>query len=217
MEIVGGRPAFDVPQRLFPVERRFLELDGARIHYVDEGTGNTLLLLHGNPSWSFLYRKIIAALKSDFRCVALDFPGYGLSDPAPGYHFTPKEHSDVLERFVDRLGLGRADRPRLRRPPAGAGAALDHWQHVRLAACCGTAYSCLQLDHGWADWPLADVRVQLRTEGVLRTWLRTEATARSPRDVPRTLAKSGPADRCGNCSATAHPCDQLPPRSRSRV
>jgi haloalkane dehalogenase len=82
-----------------------MDLDGGCIHYVDEGAGETLLLLHGNPSWSFLYRKIIAALKSDFRCVALDFPGYGMSDAPAGYGFTPKEHSDVLEHFVDRLGL----------------------------------------------------------------------------------------------------------------
>jgi len=75
------------------------------IHYVDEGTGDALLLLHGNPSWSFLYRKIIAALRGDFRCVALDFPGYGLSDAAPDYLFTPREQSGVLERFVDRLRL----------------------------------------------------------------------------------------------------------------
>ena len=96
---------FPVPTVLFPVEHRFLNLDGARIHYVDEGSGETLLLLHGNPSWSFLYRKIIAALKSDFRCVALDYPGYGMSDAPPGYGFTPREHSAVLEHFVDRLGL----------------------------------------------------------------------------------------------------------------
>jgi len=96
---------FAVPTELFPVEHRFLDLDGARIHYVDEGSGETLLLLHGNPSWSFLYRKIIAALRSDFRCVALDYPGYGMSDAPPGYGFTPREHSLVLERFVDRLGL----------------------------------------------------------------------------------------------------------------
>jgi haloalkane dehalogenase len=82
-----------------------LDLDGVRIHYVDEGEGETLLLLHGNPSWSFLYRKIIAALKSDFRCVAMDYPGYGMSDAPPRYGFTPQEHSKVLERFVERLGL----------------------------------------------------------------------------------------------------------------
>jgi haloalkane dehalogenase len=96
---------FEVPERLFPVEHKFIDLDGAHIHYVDEGAGETLLLLHGNPTWSFLYRKIIAALKSDYRCVALDYPGYGMSDAPRGYGFTPREHSMVLERFVDRLGL----------------------------------------------------------------------------------------------------------------
>jgi len=96
---------FTVPYRLFPVEHRFLDLNGARIHYVDEGSGETLLLLHGNPAWCFLYRKIIAALRRGFRCVALDYPGYGMSDAAAGYGFTPREHSLVVERFVDRLGL----------------------------------------------------------------------------------------------------------------
>jgi len=96
---------FHVPVELFPFEHRFLDLDGARIHYIDEGVGETLLLLHGNPSWSFLYRKIIAALKGEFRCVALDFPGYGMSDAPPAYGYTPREHSEILERFVDHLGL----------------------------------------------------------------------------------------------------------------
>src|SRR5262249_55276411 len=94
-----------VPANLFPVTHRFLDLDGTRIHYVDEGAGEVLLLLHGNPSWSFLYRKIIAALQDSFRCIALDYPGYGLSGAPAGYGFTPGEHSAVLEHFVDRLGL----------------------------------------------------------------------------------------------------------------
>jgi haloalkane dehalogenase len=84
---------FPVRRELFPVEHRFLELDGAQIHYVDEGAGDTLLLLHGNPSWSFLYRKIIAGLKDAYRCVALDFPGYGMSSAPPAYGHTPREHS----------------------------------------------------------------------------------------------------------------------------
>jgi len=98
-------PPFQVPRELFPVEHRFIELDGARIHYVDEGAGEPVLLLHGNPTWSFLYRKIIAGLSDEFRCVALDYPGYGMSDAAPGYGYTPAEHSAVLERFVDELRL----------------------------------------------------------------------------------------------------------------
>ncbi len=101
----GGTGTFHVPQELFPVEHRFVDIDGARIHYVDEGVGETLLLLHGNPTWCFLYRKIIAGLRDSFRCVALDFPGYGMSDAPAGYTFTPREHSIVLEHFVDRLNL----------------------------------------------------------------------------------------------------------------
>lgn len=96
---------FAVPAELFPVEHRFLDLDGARIHFVDEGRGETLLLLHGNPAWSFLYRKMITRLRQRFRCVALDYPGYGMSEAPPGYGYTPQEHSAVLERFVDRLAL----------------------------------------------------------------------------------------------------------------
>jgi len=102
---MSATPRFRVPTSLFPVEHRFVEVAGARIHYVDEGAGETLLLLHGNPAWCFLYRKIIATLKGEFRCIALDYPGYGMSDAPVGYGFTPKEHSEVLERFVDQLNL----------------------------------------------------------------------------------------------------------------
>ena len=98
---------FRVPSQLFPVEHRFLNLDGGRIHYVDEGSGETLLLLHGNPTWSFLYRKIIAGLTSDFRCIALDYPGYGMSEAPADYRYTPQEHSRFVEQFVDTLGLTR--------------------------------------------------------------------------------------------------------------
>jgi haloalkane dehalogenase len=97
--------AFTVRKELFDVEHRFLDVDGARVHYVDEGSGDALLLLHGNPSWSFVYRKIIAALRDEYRCIALDYPGYGMSDAPPGYGFTPAEHSAIVEKVVDRLEL----------------------------------------------------------------------------------------------------------------
>ena len=84
---------FPVPHELFPVEHRFTDVDGAHVHYVDEGVGETILLLHGNPAWSFLYRKIIVGLKPQFRCVAPDYPGYGMSSAPAGYRFTPREHS----------------------------------------------------------------------------------------------------------------------------
>jgi haloalkane dehalogenase len=95
-----------VDRTQFPYESHYLTLsNGARIHYVDEGSGPVLLLLHGNPTWSFLYRRIIAALKDDFRLVAPDYPGFGLSHVPPGYQFTAAEHAAAMADFVERLDL----------------------------------------------------------------------------------------------------------------
>ena len=80
-------------------------VDGARLHYVDEGVGPTLLMLHGNPSSSYLYRHLVARLRDRFRCVAPDLPGFGRSSAPAGYGFTAREHSRVVEHFVDHLGL----------------------------------------------------------------------------------------------------------------
>jgi haloalkane dehalogenase len=99
-----GRPAW-VDDELFPFESRFVAIDGHTIHYVDEGSGTTLLLLHGNPTWSFVYRDVIRALRDEFRCVALDYPGFGLSTPRPRYRYLPEEHAQVVTAFVDALAL----------------------------------------------------------------------------------------------------------------
>ena len=82
-----------------------VEIDGAHVHYVDDGSGPTLLMLHGNPTSSYLYRHIIAGLRNQYRCVALDLPGFGTSTAPPGYGFTPREHSSIVERFVEALAL----------------------------------------------------------------------------------------------------------------
>jgi haloalkane dehalogenase len=94
-----------VPEQLYPFESHFAQNDGAQIHYVDEGSGPPLLLLHGNPTWSFLYREIIKGLSGRFRCIAVDYPGFGLSRAAPGYEFTPAEHSRIVEQLVLQLDL----------------------------------------------------------------------------------------------------------------
>ena len=71
---------FKVDTELFPFKSRSAELgSGATIHFIDEGQGPLLLLLHGNPTWSFLYRNIVSGLKDRFRCIAPDYPGFGLS------------------------------------------------------------------------------------------------------------------------------------------
>lgn len=94
-----------VPDALYPFEDRYAEIEGARVHYVDEGDGPPLLLLHGNPTWSFLYREVILGLRDRFRCVAPDYPGFGLSEAPPGYGYTPAEHANVIEQLVEQLDL----------------------------------------------------------------------------------------------------------------
>ena len=89
----------------FDVRSQWMEIDGSSVHYVDEGEGPTLLMLHGNPTWSFLYRRLISGLSDRFRCVAVDYPGFGLSTSAPGYGFTAREHSVIVAKLVERLDL----------------------------------------------------------------------------------------------------------------
>jgi haloalkane dehalogenase len=97
---------FDVDRALFPFESKFVDSrGGARIHYVDEGQGPVVLMLHGNPTWSFLYRKMIARMSAHFRCVAVDYPGFGLSTAPDGYDFLPSTHANVVSEFVEALDL----------------------------------------------------------------------------------------------------------------
>lgn len=98
------RPGW-VSEELFPFRSRFCEIRGCRVHYVDQGAGPVLLMLHGNPTWSFLYRRLISLLESEFRCIAPDYPGFGLSAAPEGYGYTPREHAEVIKAFIEKLDL----------------------------------------------------------------------------------------------------------------
>jgi haloalkane dehalogenase len=100
----ANRPAW-VPQDLYPFESRFAQIDGSSLHYVDEGDGPPLLMLHGNPTWSFLYRDVIKGLRDRYRCIAPDHLGFGLSRAGAGFGFTAAEHAGVLERLIEQLDL----------------------------------------------------------------------------------------------------------------
>jgi haloalkane dehalogenase len=102
--MVPQRPAW-VPTELYPFTDRYIEIKGNLVHYIDEGAGPPLLLLHGNPTWSFAYRGIIQRLSEGFRCIALDYPGFGMSVARGTYDFRPASHAQVVETFVERLGL----------------------------------------------------------------------------------------------------------------
>ena len=90
---------------LYPFESRFLEVPGGRMHYLDEGEGRPILMLHGNPTWSFYYRELTRALRDRYRVIVPDHIGCGLSDKPPEYPYTLRTHIDNIELLVDHLGL----------------------------------------------------------------------------------------------------------------
>jgi haloalkane dehalogenase len=84
----------------------YVEQGGLRMHYLDEGSGNPVLLLHGEPSWAFLYRKMIPALAGVARVVAPDYFGFGRSDkPTRIEDYSYDFHYRSIERLADELDL----------------------------------------------------------------------------------------------------------------
>lgn len=90
---------------LYPFESQWFDSTRGRVHYVDEGSGPPILFCHGNPTWSFLYRNIITGLRDQFRCIAPDYLGFGLSERPAGFGYTIEEHAAVVGELVDHLGL----------------------------------------------------------------------------------------------------------------
>jgi haloalkane dehalogenase len=87
---------------------RYLEREGLRMHYVDEGAGDPVLLLHGEPTWAFLYRKLIPPLAEVGRVVAPDYFGFGRSDkPTRIEDYSYDFHYASVERLADDLDLRR--------------------------------------------------------------------------------------------------------------
>ncbi len=91
----------------YPFNGKTLNLDGLRYHYLDEGSGSPVIMVHGNPSWSFYYRNLVMALSKRYRCIVPDHMGCGFSDK-PGddrYDYTLARRVDDLEQLLDHLSV----------------------------------------------------------------------------------------------------------------
>ena len=88
----------------FPFESKFIEVHGSKMHYIDEGSGDPILFLHGNPTSSYLWRNIIPYLVPHGRCIAPDLIGMGKSDK-PNLKYRFFDHTKYVEGFIDQLGL----------------------------------------------------------------------------------------------------------------
>ena len=89
----------------YPFPSQYLELGSLRYHYLDEGNGSPLVFVHGNPTWSFYWRHLVREFSHDYRAIAVDHIGCGLSDKPAGYSYTLQQHQQNLKTLVEHLDL----------------------------------------------------------------------------------------------------------------
>ena len=90
---------------LYPFDSHYAHLPQGRMHYLDEGQGAPIVMLHGNPGWSFEYRQVVMALCARYRCLAPDYLGFGLSDKPPHWDYLPASHAQYIAAWLDALDL----------------------------------------------------------------------------------------------------------------
>lgn len=93
-------------QAAWPFAPHAVQVDDGLLHYVDEGQGDVIVLVHGTPSWSFDWRHVIHGLRDSYRVIAIDHLGFGLSERPVGAGYRPEDHARRWRQALDRLGLG---------------------------------------------------------------------------------------------------------------
>ena len=129
------------PRFEYPFEDNYAEIEGVRIHYVDEGSGPPILMVHGQPTWSYLYRKMIPPLvAAGYRCIAPDLMGFGLSDkPTDESAYTLRRHVELITGLIEKLELkGITTVGQDWGGPIGLRYAIDHQDNVRALVILNT-------------------------------------------------------------------------------
>lgn len=94
-------------EKAYPFRSQFLQLGDHGIHYVDEGKGQPILMLHGNPTWSFYYRNLIQTFSTKFRTIVPDHMGCGFSDKPQDYEYTLENHIQNAYKLIRFLELSK--------------------------------------------------------------------------------------------------------------
>ncbi len=92
-------------REMYPFASHYWDAPDGKMHYIDEGNGHPILMLHGTPTWSFLYRHLISGLRDAYRVIAPDYLGSGLSDKPQGFGYRPEDHARNLRGLIEALDL----------------------------------------------------------------------------------------------------------------
>jgi len=125
----------------YPFKDNFEEIDGIRLHYLDEGSGPPILMVHGQPTWSYLYRKMIPPLvAAGYRCIAPDLMGFGLSDkPTEESAYSLQRHVELVTGLVEKLKLqGITVVGQDWGGPIGLRYAIEHQDNIRALVILNT-------------------------------------------------------------------------------
>jgi haloalkane dehalogenase len=130
----------------YPFPSSVFDTGAGRMHYVDVGEGPVIVLVHGTPTWSFLYRRLIDDLRQDYRVIAPDLLGFGLSDKPQTEAVAPPQQAEHMRALLDHLRLDRFTMVvHDVGGPVGLSSALDHPEQIER----------LVLFNTWM-WPLED-------------------------------------------------------------
>ncbi|MCB2222884.1 MAG: alpha/beta fold hydrolase [Actinobacteria bacterium] len=157
---------------LLPWEPRYLDWDGLRLHYVDEGDGPPVMLFHGEPTWSYLYRKVIdALLAAGYRAIAPDLPGFGRSDkPADRSWYTYDRHVAAMAAAAEHLGLeGAAAVVQDWGGPIGLRLAVEHPERFSRLSILNTALftGSGRMSEGFLAWRAFVEQVEVLPVGTI--------------------------------------------------
>ena len=189
----------------YPFASNYFETAHGRMHYLDEGSGPVILMVHGTPTWSFLYRHYVRELSKTYRCIVPDHLGFGLSDHPTNFAGTPEAHSNNLVALINHLQL---DSFHLIvhdfGGPFGLGAALQMPDKVKK----------IVLHNTWL-WETADDPEAQKADRIISTklgrWLYLKANF-----SPKVLLKKGFVDRKKLDKATHRHYTKVFPNSDSR-
>ena len=136
----------------YPFAPREFKTDAGTMSYLDEGEGRPIVFLHGNPTWSYLFRHLVRALRDGYRCIAPDLLGYGLSDKPTRVDYRPRAQAHRLAGLLDVLGVDDATLVvNCAGGPLGLGWAIENPARVHS----------LVLFNTWM-WPLVENRSAVR-------------------------------------------------------
>lgn len=152
---------FQPDSTLYPFASHYFETSHGKMHYLDEGNGPVIVLIHGTPTWSILYRNYVKSLSKNYRCIVPDHIGFGLSDRPLDFSGSPKAHCQNLEALIQHLGLDSFDLVvHDFGGPIGLGYAIAHPEKVKKIVVHNT----------WL-WETAADKSARRVDKLINSWL----------------------------------------------